>query len=474
MTSLGIAGGSSDFETQTLRPPTSLNSGNSFSFIERIHSGIHSDTDSMDIDGSPDSPSSELRFEGPGQTVGLKGSICIHKVYQDEKESHLRKIILGASVIFSLVYTNEIMWPVALVALLCFAVKSGANVFQATKLPRELRGARIELLVEAKIAGCYALYSLGFLLLFLRVVSASCFLYFSFPYLLLSLLLLFLKSEESPVFNNHRFAVFEALQLFLVALKFTNLNFFSWNSSLLYFKLCCAVMIAFGLILLTIILASVFKPSNTSIQQWKIKGVVAMMWNYLTTGVTYFAMTKGVVVLMDGEEEAEMVNNLMYGERFGSSDILMLASIFLIIVSLANFIIHIALRKEIKLFLAKVIYPEESKRQISLRFFNKSFEFGLVRVSAAYFNFDQSSQPAQHGEENDIDNYCVICFDNFSDIVLKPCGHSGLCRACVLKSIAVKGQKCPICRCRICNIFFISFEKEQKQYRARGEIRVHC
>lgn len=463
----------SDFETQSLRPAPSSDAHNSFAFIERIRSGIHSDHEPSDLESVPESPAGETRYDGPGETVKVSGNVCIHKIYQKEKESHLKRIIVGFSVIFSLLYTNEVLWPVALVCLLINLLQAGTNLYKLATVPGLHRDQRFELLLEVKIALCYAVYALGFLLLFLKAISCRYFVFFSFPYLLLAMFLLFLRSDDSFAFNSHRFAIVEAFQLLFIALKFTDLDFLSWSLSLIYVKLCCVYMVAFGLVLLLIVVVSLVKTSLAAVHLWKLKAVAAMLWHYLTIGATYFALTKGVIE-MAGEGAADFAEGDFSIEKAGSTDTLMLASIFLIIVSLSNLIIHVLLRKEIKLFLAKVMYPQESKRQISLRFFNKNFEFGLVRVSAAYFNFD-GRRPAEEGRaDEEAESHCVICFDSLSNIVLKPCGHSGFCRECVIRSVVAKGKKCPICRCRICNIFVISFEKEQRQFMARGEIRVDC
>lgn len=49
-------------------------------------------------------------------------------------------------------------------------------------------------------------------------------------------------------------------------------------------------------------------------------------------------------------------------------------------------------------------------------------------------------------EEEDINKLCIICMDNYHNVVLKPCGHGGLCKECLV-SIYFKGtEDCPLCR----------------------------
>lgn len=53
------------------------------------------------------------------------------------------------------------------------------------------------------------------------------------------------------------------------------------------------------------------------------------------------------------------------------------------------------------------------------------------------------------------DPECIICMDNFKNVVLYPCGHLSLCKNCYLKlPLKHLGQyfpkrECPTCRGRI-------------------------
>ena len=42
------------------------------------------------------------------------------------------------------------------------------------------------------------------------------------------------------------------------------------------------------------------------------------------------------------------------------------------------------------------------------------------------------------------DDACMLCFDSKASVVIKPCGHTGLCGGC-----AAQLTICPICRAEI-------------------------
>ena len=57
----------------------------------------------------------------------------------------------------------------------------------------------------------------------------------------------------------------------------------------------------------------------------------------------------------------------------------------MIICAVINLVFHVIWKKEIKRYLAKVIYRNELRKEISLRFLSKSFTFNLIQVSSTYF-----------------------------------------------------------------------------------------
>ena len=57
---------------------------------------------------------------------------------------------------------------------------------------------------------------------------------------------------------------------------------------------------------------------------------------------------------------------------------LIVAAILLLISSCINLVLHLLWKKEIKKYLSKVIYKREIRKEISLRFLDKNFNFKLI------------------------------------------------------------------------------------------------
>lgn len=199
-----------------------------------------------------------------------------------------------------------------------------------------------------------------------------------------------------------------------------------------------------------------------------------MIWNYISNGTVYLHVIKGFILLYNEEPIDDHSSSLdVVTYHGGNSDTLMLSSCIMIFFSVINLIFFVLARADIKKFLARVIYKHEAQREVSLRFLDKSFEFRLVRVSASYF-IKTGHQYSPVGDAENQEECCVICFDNAFDVYFHPCGHSGICRNCLYKYLEQKGKRCIFCKMRIDKMFIISYIENEKQYRARGEIRVDC
>lgn len=447
----------------------------SLKMLERIQLGFNRPDENSDVDRSPENSNhDEFERKKPVDRIHIGGWVSIHQIYEQERNRYLMRIAVGFSVIFSLLYTNENFWPVAAVFALANFFKAVVCFFELMQTDSKNTRKKVEIGLDLNISVCYFVLAFGFLLLFNEVITCRYFIYFSVPYLLVAFALLFWQSEESANFNLKKFQIFEAVQLFLIAAKFTPLEYFTWSVTLIYFKICSIYLIGFGFVLLLIFTVSFFSNENTSDQFWKVKGMLILIKNYLTNGFVYFYLIRGMVQFF-GEEITEVpgLQRDFIAYKSGSSDTLLLASIFLIFTSLINLIVYVISKKSVKMFLSKVIYKHETQRIVSLRFLDKSFEFKLVRISASYFSRN-SAAPASQTSEFDQEDQCVLCFDKTFDVYFDPCGHSGICRECLYKFLEQKGKRCPFCKEKIEKMFIISQMENEKHYKAQGEIQVHC
>ena len=64
-------------------------------------------------------------------------------------------------------------------------------------------------------------------------------------------------------FNMKKYKILEAIQLLFIAMKFTHLEYFSWPSTLIYFRISSIYMICFGAVLFIIFAVSFLGRSST-------------------------------------------------------------------------------------------------------------------------------------------------------------------------------------------------------------------
>ncbi len=174
-------------------------------------------------------------------------------------------------------------------------------------------------------------------------------------------------------------------------------------------------------------------------------------------------------------------------------------------------IFHLIWKVEIKKYLTKVIYKDELRKEISLRFLSKSFTFKLIQVSTTYFmksdikgkssklqksvdgeikkedfeKKDVEKEKSDVGEklstnldtnkdlESDYEKeLCVFCYENHPNIMIDPCCHGGICKKCVVNYLKNDEGKCPFCKKQIKKLFLLYFDKDKKQLFAKGEIKL--
>ena len=119
-----------------------------------------------------------------------------------------------------------------------------------------------------------------------------------------------------------------------------------------------------------------------------------------------------------------------------------------------------------------------------LNFFcsSKPFEISVQRFAKAYklLITQQSENYFKERDENDIEMAdrstgpelakCIICYDKQSEVVIKPCGHSGMCRYCMVQYLKSKNN-CPHCKQQMTKIFIIYYDPENKIYITKGTLK---
>lgn len=139
-------------------------------------------------------------------------------------------------------------------------------------------------------------------------------------------------------------------------------------------------LLVLGLLMSIILSCSLFGFLYRDIEGWKVKSLMWMTWYYLWNGIVFVYLVKGTIIYY----EDDMIDQGIYPNGdflFVKSDwnyLIEVASILMIICSIISLAFHFLWEKEIKRYLAKVIYRNELRKEISLRFLSKSFTFNLI------------------------------------------------------------------------------------------------
>lgn len=174
--------------------------------------------------------------------------------------------------------------------------------------------------------------------------------------------------------------ILESLQLTLIAIKFSNPNFMNWHYVLFYFMCISIYLMILGMLMSIILSCSLFGFLYRDIEAWKVKSLIWMTWYYLWTGIVFIYIIKGTIMFY---EELDIITvDVTFANYLGYKsfhpDMLIVAAVLLFISSSVNLIFHLLWKTEIKKYLSKVIYKKEVRKEISLRFFEKNFNFKLI------------------------------------------------------------------------------------------------
>lgn len=402
-------------------------------------------------------------------------------------------------MLLSLRSDGQNFWPVAvgLCAInVAHVVKSGIWLLVHRRSHLRLRLIHW---TELQISAGYVVYFLGFALVCLGAVSQHFLPLFSVPYLIVTLMLFFSNIENNLFLAQKKFRIFEGVQLALIAAKFSMPQLINWNYALMFFMAGAIYLTVLGLLLTIILSCSLFGFLYRGLERWKVKSLLWMTLYYLFSGLTFIYVIKGVIEYYDDENIITREQTRDYvGFRSQNEEILHASAWMLIVFSFACLLMHVCWVRDIKTYLARVIYKNDLRKEVSLRTLSKDFSFRVIQYSAVFFkktdahaasdqkrhadhpqpesrqstSLSQSREPDQSAE-NMQQTDCVVCFDSHPNIIHDPCGHGGVCKDCALEYIKNE-TTCMFCRSKIDRFYVIEYCPEQKCHFAKGEINLTC
>lgn len=405
--------------------------------------------------------------------------------------------MLGALLILCLMENGQNFWPVALGFCLINLAHVIKNIYYLIVHRRSHIKIKLVFWIELQISSGYFLFFLGFFLVFIGLLPAKFLPIFALPYLIVSITLFFSANDNNIFLAQKKFAIFEGVQLALIAAKFSIPELINWNYALLFFMAGAIYLTVLGLLLTIILSCSLFGFLYRGLEGWKIKSLIWMTWYYLFTGLTFIYLIKGVIEFYDDENlvAREQTSNYVLFHS-SNTDILFTAGVMLIVLNFINLMMHLFWAEDIKKYLTKVIYKNELRKEISLRTLSKNFSFKVIQYSAVFFKKqgvaakqalekieNQNNQNGEVAEKKKVpinvqneakkheDSECIVCYDRKPNIIHDPCGHGGLCKGCALEYIKNE-TTCMFCRVKIQKFYLIEFSKQEGCHYAKGEIKL--
>lgn len=445
--------------------------------LERVETGlvINDNEPISDSKNSNREKKKDPRFESKKEIIFVTGWVNVDSMYERYTWGFLFKILIGISIASSLVLNRQNFFPVVAVFVSINAAHLLKNLFFIFYHRRSSAEFKSIFYIEFNISLSYLIYFVGFFLLYTGEITNRFLPLFSLPVVLMGIFMFLMNTKENTFLSQKKFQIFESLQLLMIALKFSEIGFINWNYTLLFFMSSSIYMTVLGILLSIILSCTLFGFLYRNIRIWKIKSLIWMTWYYLWSGLVNIYFIKGIVQLYQEEDFYEPAIVSDYANaKSNNYEVLFITSVFMTLFSLANLTMHMIWKKEIKRYLASIIYKEELRKEVSLRMFKESFTFNMMKVSATYFikqnkEIEGSQEQASKSVESEMCEFCCLLEP---DIVLEKCGHGGICKQCLIKYLTQGNQKCPWCKSKIDKVLLTKFCNDTNSFKVKGEIDI--
>lgn len=381
------------------------------------------------------------------------------------------KITVGILIIKSLNSPKFTITPIILTILIYYICKFTFNLFYLLQFGNRLPIWKSVYWFEMILSIGYITVFYSFYMYLNGNLDVSSLALFVVPHIVLTLIRFCVGEGSGTLYLPGSFLEFcFSLQILYVMLKLANpAAHSSWSWVLLFVYVVCVGYLVVACVLLVIsvifvlvfvINRNLFQDINSTVIVFGAGFVFYIIWN----GFIYYFLLVGVHKLLEagniGPNASMPVDKGLHGVGIA---LVVCAALTLFILMLFYCFLK-------DLLLAH--FNKGKAKEISLTSFAKNFNTGMKPVSGNYFKKENGNEDGEKkGDENNKLDTCVICMDKESEILMKPCGHSGVCQECIIENLKNNNQ-CPHCREKIDKVYIIFFDEERKEYLAKGVIQV--
>lgn len=488
-----------NMENDAIVGPIELN------ILERVEYGLAASNQENESETKQDnSVYDEKKFIGQREVIFVSGWANIASIYNQHKNAFIFKILIGFSVIFSLNYNDQKLWPVSLLLTLINFWGVLQGIYSLYIYWHSPSSVKVSFWVDIQESLCYQIYFTGFTFYLAGFINQNYLPLFAVPFFVFSLFVFLYISEQHNEILIKKFMIFDAMQLFFISAKISGMVNSTWNYTLFLYMASAIYLTVLGVFMTLILSCSMIGIFQRRVEAWKVKSLVWLTWNYLSTGFVYIYINKSVIHFYndDGLTGKEVVSQFVSFKNDEGVEQMIKSVSFLILISAVSLITMLFMKKEVTKFFTKIVYRNEVRKEVSLRFFSKSFTFKLIQASTTYFlkpKKDELNLKLENEENDDnrgngdavVDEtgnsgmivkmvgegvvereVCVFCCERMPNVMIDGCGHGGVCKECMLNYLKGNGDKCPFCKKTILKIYVLEFDEKDGKYTSKGEIKL--
>lgn len=389
-------------------------------------------------------------------------------------------LLLATDLVFKIIFASMLIHmnhsdkksfaPLVLLLAILHIWKITYNIFYLVVYGNRVPGFRNVYIFDIILSIGYICVAWSFYMYLSGKIDAASLPLFVVPHIILTLIRFCVGEALNTPFLPFSFLVFvESLELLYIALKISNPSGYAdWTWVLLYFYI-LALLLLFLAYLLSVVLIIligtwIFKP-----EVFREADPIAVLF---VTGLIFYITWNGFVYyyLLSGFHTAMVDGHIAPGKAAVLNSRIVVTVYVMMVCAIITLIILIIFLIYLRETLARM-FSQGKATEISLQNFAKGLNLGVMQQSGNYFKKREEKDIEQpEGGNNPEIGTCIICCDKQSEVMIHPCGHSGICKDCMTECLK-RSDKCPHCKQKMDKIYLIYYDHDKKSYMAKGALK---
>ena len=320
--------------------------------------------------------------------------------------------------------------------------------------------------------------SLSFLILFLGGYlffngNVDKLYYFAIHHIVVHFIILIGANEAAKIYADDQFYYFaESIQILFICIKLGSPGSLSgWNTTTIFYFIAYILGLVVGgfagIMAFVMLFIGLFRRAITREMRIMFFVFFIILATICWVSVLLFVIFLGFRRLLNAGVVTPLeisflnLDTLLYN---ASIALLALSSFYLIFISIISFLLRDSVRKNLS---------NDQIQRLGMVSFAKEMQLGIKKTSDTYYQPDNLEKKAVDEPVNLEENKqeCILCYSNPNDVIIKPCGHSGYCKSCMMNYLKTK-KICPMCKLGIDTLLIFYYDEERRGYFSKEAIRV--